>query len=315
MNELSRVSSSEAPLQFFHYFIEEGFGDFVTGFYYNEEEQKTHKLYAIHEGKDIMEHVIEIGVLYGGIPDSFTLIALADLDMIYGELEELFKHQCKISFSLITTELLKLSHDAKAKTNYFTTINQLIDVFKQKMAKGKFLAKRKFLFEALDTLVADIQNLNSHQSLSTKNSVTIEDAEEENLIRDIFANKNLNPPKISRLYDVLCLPEVAFFNDEELKQKEIFKQVFTSFNPSSKPQLKVFCTNEKAAYIFRKLEPLFYNFKFSDIEKARIFIDKKGDHFKENNLAKALSKFKKEKLAIEPEIIEDIDIALSEFIN
>ncbi len=121
---------------------------------------------------------------------------------------------------------------------------------------------------------------------------------------NVFEFKLNNKRSIVRdLYNVL---ENLHFFDENFDQFQTFYQVLTSETIIHNTQLKVFCSNYKAAYIFRKIEPLFHKLSFSTIGEANIFYNKQGKAFKENDLYKALSKFKREYVN-NPDLIADID--------
>ena len=98
---------------------------------------------------------------------------------------------------------------------------------------------------------------------------------------------NSSTRKINEVYT--CLQELGFF-DSDVDQHDTFSTVLMS-EVCLDIKLTVSCTNQKAAYILRRLEPLFYNLTFRTIDKTKIFCNKKGVPFTENDLSKALHIF------------------------
>jgi hypothetical protein len=109
---------------------------------------------------------------------------------------------------------------------------------------------------------------------------------------------------IRLLYE--CLVSIEFF-DESIDQSELFFNILTMPEiDHGHPKIKVSCSVEKAAYIFRRLEPLFNNLSFRSIEQTGAFINRLNQPFKESGLSKALHFFL-EKVKLNSELISDID--------
>ncbi|MEI9943292.1 MAG: hypothetical protein WDN26_03655 [Chitinophagaceae bacterium] len=172
------------------------------------------------------------------------------------------------------------------------------------------IAQKKNIFKQEISLHNVLNNLKEY----VQRKVDIQEVDHQDQLNDTFSNIfgfKKGTRSIRILYNDLV--EVGFF-DYGIDQLELFMNIFTlQSDTAGNSKLKVACSVEKAAYIFRRLEPLFYNLNYRNIEKQNVFVNNLNRPFKESGLSKGLLKFK-EKIRIDPELPSDIDNMISRFV-
>lgn len=132
---------------------------------------------------------------------------------------------------------------------------------------------------------------------------------EENTVKDIFGFTK-GTKSIKLLYEILV--ELRFF-DEDINQYDIFNLVLTTIPNHKEIKLTISCNNQTAAYILRKIEPLFNRLTFRNISTSKIFYNKRGKLITETDLSKALNSFQR-KIESSPSFAENIDDFLNKIL-
>lgn len=129
-----------------------------------------------------------------------------------------------------------------------------------------------------------------------------------------FGCKIRNRSDLEFLYNTLCELELL---DPYNYNYDHFHQIFitsTSTMLVNLQPLKVVCDNYKAAFIFRKIEPLFLRLSYRRIGKSGVILNRNSRPFRENHLAKAISIFLK-KAEVDDTLKKDIDTVLDTAID
>lgn len=96
---------------------------------------------------------------------------------------------------------------------------------------------------------------------------------------------------LSKLFQIL--KDLKFLGEESEEEIKL-KEIILSDKPESllKP-VKTNCEVQKAAYIFFKMQDLFYNFSLTNIEASKSFLTKQNKLFNANTLSASKTKFLK----------------------
>lgn len=165
-------------------------------------------------------------------------------------------------------------------TQLLSTLNSFIEI-----ADKQSLANSPLYLHTLNDLKSYLE-----KKFSTRTTSNDFHSGELNNTKDTFGfKKGIN--SISKLYHELV--DIGFFDEDENQYRK-FYNALTSFDKQEDNTLKVACSIQEAAYIFRELEPLFYNLSFKEIEQSGLFFNKKGKSITANDLSKALNTFKKQ---------------------
>lgn len=160
-----------------------------------------------------------------------------------------------------------------------TLINSLVEIAQKK----KGFKDKSYLHKVLNDLKEYIE-------AKTNRQISVISKEDEKVSNKnkfgYFGSINI----IHHLFSTLV--EIGLVEDEG-NQRQLFYDILSNPEESAKGKLKVVCKNGEAAYIFQELKILFNGLTPSNIEKSKLFINKKGAIITANDLSKALTIYNK----------------------
>lgn len=221
------------------------------------------------------------------------------------------KEECQYLFKKVNIQVSKLE-DSVSKTSslngIFDSLLYYISILKK--SPDSFYGMSFDICDLLLHLAHALKNRHmSLISLSSHSLFTPRNEGLENLNQDGFLGYKGTMRSIRILYNGLT--HLQFFS-QDLDQLEKFTEILSANSKSNiNNHLQIDCSNEKAAYIIQKLQPLFYNFKLKD---AELFLKtSRGSRFKANSISKANSTSKHNPSL--DEFKENVDRFLQEFIR
>lgn len=140
----------------------------------------------------------------------------------------------------------------------------------------------------------------------------------EDTLREVYIGNNLfgfegKASEVELLYNILETEEIDFFNPNNY-QYQSFNEILTSTMIVNLQPITVSCDNYTAAYILRKIEPLFIRLDFSSIAISKVIYKRNNKPFTRGDLDKALSVFNT-KAKIDDTLKKLIDKALYPLIS
>jgi len=263
---------------------------------------KTIQDFELSRGSDIKTVDLEkgivkyIAVFYDPIKDD-RVEALATYNF-YNEFGLILKTKEKeaiLNLDGIVNEFTKEGH---SPIGYLNNINQEL-LFLMKKAEKKFSAYPKTL--------ESLEKISSYLSERYGIKVLPRDKKESNVNSFFGIKPEIKLSLIEQLYNIA--EELQIIN-YEVVELNTFIEVLTE-NPKDDSSIRFNCNNQLAVHFIKCIQPLFFNFNFSQIDKSKRFYSKQGTLLKQTNLDVADSQLKKKP----SEKIQQISLAINSLLE